>query len=111
MRSKYCVLFITFCISCNNITSADKIIKPSKPLQAAVNENPYKKISDIPLQEGFLRKDKPLGSFEEWLENIALKKDKTVYKFDGTPKYNQTAQFAVLNISVGEKDLDRKSVV
>ena len=36
-----------------------------------------------------------------------MKKDKTVYQFDGSIKYNQAAQFAVLDISVGKKDLQQ----
>jgi hypothetical protein len=37
----------------------------------------------------------------------ATKKNKTVYLFNGLPKRNQTAQFVVLNISVGNEDLQQ----
>ena len=37
----------------------------------------------------------------------SFKKDKTVYLFDGSQKINQQAQFAVLNISVGKKNLQQ----
>jgi hypothetical protein len=107
MLSKYCLLFVTFCIACNTITSADKIKKIEKPFQTIDAANPFKKILDIPLPEGYIREPKAINSFGEWLENIKLKKDRTVYKFDGTRKYNQSAQFAVLNISVGPKDLQQ----
>ena len=46
-------------------------------------------------------------SFAAWLRNIKLKKDKTVYLFNGQPKYNQSAQFAVLDLTVGDKDLQQ----
>jgi hypothetical protein len=48
-----------------------------------------------------------IGSFGQWPENISLKKDKTVYLFDGSMKYNQAAQFAVLDISAGKRDLQQ----
>ncbi len=70
-------------------------------------ENDYAKIKNIPLPDGFERVTKVDNSFAAWLQNITLKKDKTVYKFDGTEKYNQAAQFAVLDISVGKKDLQQ----
>ena len=107
MLSKYSLLFFTFYIACNNITSADKIKKLTKPSHTILIDNPYRKISDIPLLEGYVRPQNSIGSFGEWLRNIDLKKDKTVYKFDGIRKLNQSAQFAVLNISVGKKDLQQ----
>lgn len=69
--------------------------------------NPYASISDIQLPSGFTRIKRNHYSFGEWLGRVQLKKDKTVYYFDGTPKTNQMAQFAVLNISVGDKDLQQ----
>ena len=36
----------------------------------------------IPLPEGFKRVGVEKNSFAEWLQNIPLKKDKTVYLFD-----------------------------
>ena len=36
-----------------------------------------------------------------------LKKDKTIYLFDGSQKNNQYAQFAVLNISLVNKNLQQ----
>lgn len=107
MLSKYSLLFVTFCIACNNITSADKIENVARTFQTIDVANPCKKISDIPLPAGYVRVHNSQNSFGEWLENIDLKKDKTVYKFDGIRKYNQSAQFAVLNISVGKKDLQQ----
>jgi len=69
--------------------------------------NPYPLIAAIPLPEGYSRVDAVPGSFAAWLRNIRLKKDKTVFLFDGTPKANQEAQFAVLDIPVGHKDLQQ----
>jgi hypothetical protein len=49
----------------------------------------------------------PAHSFAWWLRNIKLKEDKTVYLYNGLPKRNRSAQFAVLNIAIGNKDLQQ----
>jgi len=64
-------------------------------------------VSEITVPSGYKRVDLPKQSFGDWLRNISLKKDKHVYLFNGSLKRNQTAQFAVLNISVGNKDLQQ----
>lgn len=46
-------------------------------------------------------------SFGEYLRSIPLKKDNTVYLYNGKKKENQDAQYAVLDISVGNKDLQQ----
>lgn len=69
--------------------------------------NPFTTVAAIPLPEGYTRSMLEKGSFGEWLRNFPLKKDKTVYIFNGNRKANQAAQFAVLNISTGKKDLQQ----
>jgi maltoporin len=64
-------------------------------------------INNIPLPEGFERISVKETGFGKWLRNLALKTDKTVYLYNGSPKANQSAQFAVLDISVGNKDLQQ----
>jgi hypothetical protein len=71
------------------------------------NTNPYKTISGIPLPAGYERVAADTGSFAAWLRTLPLKKDKTVYLYNGLPKVNQAAQFAVIDISVGNKDLQQ----
>lgn len=68
--------------------------------------NPYPTIGAIPPPPGYHRIN-TTDPFATWLRTIPLKKDRTVYLFDGRRKYNQTAQFAVLNISVGHQDLQQ----
>lgn len=65
------------------------------------------KVSDIPLPAGYTRITQERHSFGEWLRNCSLKSDKTVYLYNGTPKRNQQAQYAVLDMPVGEKDLQQ----
>ena len=61
----------------------------------------------IPLPRGYTRIPQPPGSFGEWLRATTLKPDATVYLFNGQPKANQQAQYAVLDIPVGQRDLQQ----
>jgi hypothetical protein len=45
--------------------------------------------------------------FGKYLRNIILKKDKTVYLYNGRPNANQTAQYALLDVPVGHIDLQQ----
>jgi hypothetical protein len=74
---------------------------------AVSNENPYPVIGAIRVPQGFSRIYVAEHSFAEWLSKIRLKKSKTVYLFNGKPKANQKAQFAVLDISTGKNDLQQ----
>lgn len=64
-------------------------------------------IFSIPLPEGYERISVPSNSFSSYLRTIRLKPDKTVYLFNGQKKANQSAQYAVLDISIGNKDLQQ----
>ena len=92
MLSKFIQLLFAFCISCNQ----DFAENAETETHYGNGGNPYKSINDIPLPAGFERIKNTQASFGEWLNNVSLKKDKTVYKFDGALKNNQTVQFAFL---------------
>ena len=66
-----------------------------------------KQIKEIPLPDGYERVHLPENSFGYFLRQQSLKSDNTVYLYNGQPKYNQTAQYAVLNVSTGTKDLQQ----
>jgi Domain of unknown function (4846) len=102
----FCVL-LSF--SCNNTatSSSAKTKTAEKPVANKFDKNPYQTISAIPLPEGYVRANADSNSFAGWLRHLILKEDKTVYLFNGTTKGNQLAQFAVLDISVGNKDLQQ----
>lgn len=90
--------------ACNNNSTT--------PAISLINETPafdnfYTQIKKIPLPGGFERAAADSASFTSYLRNIGLKKDKTVYLFNGRPKNNQLAQFALLNISTGNTDLQQ----
>ena len=81
-----------------------------KPLSKAVETDPTlsdSSIEAIPLPLGFYRIRLQTGSFGEWLRTIKLKKNSTVYLYNGKPKEWQGAQFAVLDIPIGDKDLQQ----
>jgi Domain of unknown function (4846) len=85
MPFKPLLIFCLFiCFACNNTaTSSSGKTKPAEKLVVkTADKNPYPTISAIPLPE-------------------------TVYLFNGAAKGNQQAQFAVLDISVGKKDLQQ----
>ncbi|PWT95256.1 MAG: hypothetical protein C5B52_18230 [Bacteroidetes bacterium] len=67
----------------------------------------YETVSDIPPPQGYSRMPGEPGSFSSWLSQIKLKHDNRVHLYNGSLKRNQTAQFAVLDISVGDKDLQQ----
>ena len=69
--------------------------------------NPYATIGAIPVPAGFKRVDAAQGSWGAWLRGVPLKRALTVYLFNGMPKRNQAAQFAVLDVSVGKEDLQQ----
>ena len=69
--------------------------------------NPFSTVIDIPVPRGYSRTTCEKKTFTQWLRNLALKKSKTVYLYNGIPKRNQAAQFAVIDISVGNKDLQQ----
>jgi Domain of unknown function (4846) len=94
------ILFAVF-FSCSS-----KKDTAGKALQGSLDTH-YKFIKDIVTPAGYQRLKISPGSFGEWLRNIPLKKKKTVYCWDGSLKKNQTVQFAVLDITVGKRDLQQ----
>jgi len=68
---------------------------------------PVTSIGSIPVPDGFRRVEAGPGSFAAWLRDVPLKKEKAVYLYNGKLKPNQSAQFAVIDIPVGKKDLQQ----
>ena len=100
---KGCIIIFFFCCACDQRAQ----VPGGRGTGAAASGNPYPTIESIPVPAGYRRVAADRSSFGAWLRQIPLKKDKTVYLFDGSPKRNQNAQFAVLAISVGHKDLQQ----
>ena len=57
----------------------------------------------LPLGFNYVEDDDSL--YSNWLLDLKLKKSKTVYLYNGKLKSNQEAQYGVLNIDIGKKDL------
>ena len=95
------ILPISFCVSCNNVSKENEI-SISK-----IETKPPTKICEIPLPKGFERNKQDSTSFAFYLQHINLKKDNTVYYYDGSKKINQTLHYAVMDIPVGNKDLQQ----
>jgi hypothetical protein len=91
-------------ISCN---AQQDSLPPGINFKEPNQINPYKKINAIPLPAGYNRLVNDSGSFAAFLSDIGLKEQTTVYLFNGKPKFNQTAQYALLDIPVGNTDLQQ----
>ncbi|MDX2048611.1 MAG: DUF4846 domain-containing protein [Chitinophagaceae bacterium] len=76
-------------------------------INEAATGNSYPDVNSIPLPKGYKRINNPRNSFATWLRQIAIKKDKQVHLYNGSLKRNQSAQFAVLQVPVGNKDLQQ----
>lgn len=91
-------------ISCGAAGNApEKIIPPDA--DAVVNKPTS--VGNIPLPQGYTRVSQSAGSFGAWLRKMPLKADNTVYLYNGQQKGNQQAQYAVVDISVGNRDLQQ----
>ena len=102
------VYFMFLIAGCKNNDSENNVFPNiSTKGSDTKSQNDFATIKKIPLPIGFKRVGVEENSFAEWLQNVPLKDDKTVYLFDGSQKTNQQAQFAVLDISVGKKNLQQ----
>jgi len=75
--------------------------KPTKKITGINAET----IMGISLPQGFNYVDDNDSVYSNWLLGLNLKKNTTVYLYNGKPKSNQDVQYAVLNIDIGKKDL------
>ena len=58
--------------------------------------------------DGYVQIPEICGSFADWLRHLPIKnKSDTVFLYDGSPKYNQNAQWAVIDIDTGNEDLQQ----
>ena len=97
-------LFVLFSILSFELTILAQVnleLKNHTPLQ-------YKTIQEIPCPEGFKRVGVSSTSFGSYLRNVPLKIDNnTVFLYNGMEKDNQRAQFAVVKMDVGTRDLQQ----
>lgn len=100
-----CLLFITACQHPQK--ENQRIVQESSSGKITIDSlvTHFEKVDDIPPPAGFMRM--PGQPAISYLRSIALKPGNRVYLFNGQPKRNQEAQFAVLDVSVGNKDLQQ----
>jgi Domain of unknown function (4846) len=79
----------------------------SEIIQPAAVQPIYITIGNITVPPGYTRVAAAAGSFAAWLRDVSLKKEKAVYLYNGKLKPNQSAQFAVIDIPVGSKNLQQ----
>ena len=109
-RLALCTLALLSSATCREGASVD-----AKPLVASTGDasaedalpNPYGSVGEIPAPVGFRRTRAATGSFAIWLRSLRLKPDRTVYLYNGNAKTNQSAQYAVIDIPVGTRDLQQ----
>jgi hypothetical protein len=102
MRMPGFLLMVFILASCNNAQVYEQ--------QAVEKTNPVplpKSVGNIPLPNGYKRIAASNGGYPSFLRSISLKSDKTVYLFNGVKKGNQQAQYAVIDMDAGQKDLQQ----
>jgi hypothetical protein len=99
-------IFIILLLSIAACAEPRKDKAPVVLINTTIGNEPTK-IEEIAPPEGFKRMPGAAHSFESWLRQLGLKKDKTVYLYNGQKKRNQSAQFAVVDISRSKTDLQQ----
>ena len=101
-------LLSVLCLSCSG-QSQDTTIheEQDKPVQETVTEVPITSIGEIPPPEGFERLSVDSNHIGNYFRQLSLKSDNIVYLFNGQEKGNQHAQYRVLDIDVGTRNLQQ----
>lgn len=97
-----CFVFISSACGHPQTDAKPLIVNDGEPASMTVDA-----VNKIPVPNGFKRLPVAEEGFANFLGKMRLKADQTVYLFDGSRKQNQSAQYAVLDISVGGKDLQQ----
>lgn len=89
----FLILLITHCMP-----SAEVDARPLRPAESA---------GKIPAPSGYARLNYPERSFAAFLRSLPLLESTTVHLYNGQPKRNQAAHFAIVDLSVGRRDLQQ----
>jgi hypothetical protein len=101
-----CFVFFLMLIT-SSFCKRNKQTATAYPSYIALTSLVYKTIDEIPTADGYERATVEKGSFGEWLRKVKLKEDSRVYLYSGRLRYDQSTQFAVLDMPVGNKDLQQ----
>lgn len=102
MRMPGFLLMVCFFVSCNG----SAVYEQQTTEQTSLQPLP-KTIGAITLPDGYKRIATGNGDYATFLRSIPLKGNKTVYLFNGIKKSNQHAQYAVIDMDAGTKDLQQ----
>ncbi len=80
---------------------------PERTQTFSYEEEVMTHVGKIPTPKGYERISVKPASVGAYFRNLSLKEDNTVYLYNGQKKWNQRAQFAVIDIDVGNKDLQQ----
>jgi len=98
-------IFVSSLSACNNIANQQQLEPAASTIQAS-NTKPTS-VGAIPLPKGYKRLESKKGDYKQFLREIILKPNKTVYLYNRQKKRNQSAQYAVLALDVGTSDLQQ----
>ena len=97
-------LFITLSCNSNSHNSKDNVDVVSNQ-EKKQQKHVATKIQEIDTPQGFERTE--TTKYGKWIRNINLTEDNIVYYFDGSKKANQSIHVAVLDLDIGNRDLQQ----
>src|SRR5437868_6676191 len=106
----FCLLFscsILLIILFTHLSVSSKPAVAASVVSKVSGKSVPNSINEISLPQDYERITIPKGSFGAWLQQIKLRKDNTVYLYNGKPLADQSLHFAVLDFSTGNKDLQQ----
>ena len=102
------VLSIGVLLSLSGCKTDNSKLEMLKRHQSEVEEmKAINQINEIPAPEGYEKITLNENTFGSWLRLLSLRKNNTVYLYDGTLKANQSWHYRVIDISTGNKNLQQ----
>ncbi|MBL6963617.1 MAG: DUF4846 domain-containing protein [Bacteroidetes bacterium] len=102
------LLLITFLLSCKSSIKSHEQSESNEADQVEIEHVIIDKVGLIQTPDNYERQTIEPNSFADYLRNLPLKTENNiVYLFDGTKKFNQSAQYKVVKMDVGDTDLQQ----
>lgn len=100
MRNAAFLLFAAVSIGCDDGDPTAVTAASSMPTKVR-----FRSVGQIPTPKGAERIEAGKHSFAAWLRNLRLRQDNRVFLYNNELKSDQSKHFAVIDLSVGRKDL------
>jgi len=101
MNKNTLIITLSLLLAVYNITNAQYLWLDSYDSTQSIS-------SRINVPDGYKRIDIERGSFAHWLRNVPLKDgNPPIYLFDGDKKLNQLANHSIIDIDIGDTDLQQ----